>query len=169
MLNLIPYTLFGSTIAFLIFIAIVLIISIVAELNDNGYPIIIAIIVLLLFNHFWGDFPVMYYCTWQNALAYIGIGFLYALLRVYFLGLKMSPADKKRYDLRTTVLRYWAWWWISLVAWILGDILINIGDKVYTISGKIFEHIFTLHDKDVNSNAERPNSTDIEFKGRNKK
>lgn len=85
-----------------------MIISMISDWNRNGYPIIITFVALLILNYYWGNVNVQYYLTWSNILAYIGIGFLYSILRVYIIGRHLSKNEKKRFDLATNVARWWS-------------------------------------------------------------
>ena len=82
----IAFSFFGSAIWFGLIVLALLGSFIWAEVEENGFGAAISLGVVLIINHFWGNFPVMEYISWAKIGIYIGIGFAFAIIRTFFKG-----------------------------------------------------------------------------------
>ena len=141
---LIPFTLFGNAIVFAGCLLMVFTLLIASEVHETFSGSVATVLVFLALNAWWGTMPVMKYITWQNALLYLIIGFIYSLIRTYAKGteLNKSPNDKKYFRLKDHVFRWWFWFPISLITWVFSDLFRDLFDFVYLKLSKIYEGIF---------------------------
>ena len=144
--NLIPFTIFGSGIVFGILMLVLIIIMFVADLKEIGTMATVAVLIFLGINYFWGNFPVMTYLTWRNVLIYLFLGFIFSLVRTILKGRELTPEEKKHYDLRWAVFRWWFLFPISAINWILGRFLKDVFDWIYDKIEHIYTYLFNLGD-----------------------
>ena len=86
--NLIPFTLFGSGIAFGIMLVVIFIVFIVSDIKEDGVTAFILLLIAIGLNYFWGNFPILEYFNIKYFLMYLFIGFLFqvALLLCVLVG-----------------------------------------------------------------------------------
>lgn len=141
--NIIPFTLFGSGIAFGLLVGLLFIVLIVSDLNETGEIAFVAFVVAVGLNYFWGTFPFFSVAiSVRNILIYIFIGFIFSLVRTYFKGKKLSPDAKKYFNLKHHVFRWWFLFPISAITWIFGDLLKDLYDLLYYKISRVYESIF---------------------------
>ena len=155
-------TLFGSFIWFGVFTSLLLILFFVSEFNEEGFIAFFALIVYAIFMYFAGMVDSTVYIpilSWTSILLYLGIGFLFSLIRTYFYGLKrkrdllkksVPTKDDKEYaiqdmisDLKGNVFRWWFMWPISAISWVIKDLLKDFCEFIYKHTSVIFKNIAT--------------------------
>ena len=156
-------TLFGSFIWFCIFTSTLLILFFVSEFNEEGSIAFFALIVYAAFMYLAGIIDPNVYVpilSWTSVLLYLGIGFLFSLIRTYFYGLKKKRTflikyteptkDDKDYaiqdmiyDLKGNVFRWWFMWPISAISWVIKDLLKDFCEFIYKHTKVIFKNIAT--------------------------
>ena len=141
---LFSFTLFGSGIAFGITLGILLIILIFSDLGESGVLGFLAFLIAIVLNHFWGNFPILHYLSFRNISIYLFLGFIFSLVRTYFKGKKLNEQQKKYFELKEHVFRWWFMFPICLINWIFGDLLKDFYNLIYTKLSKIYESIFNL-------------------------
>ncbi len=146
--NLLSFTLFGSGILFGILLLLLFITAIVSDINEDGSWATVAVIIFILLNHFWGTFPLSSIFTYKTILLYLIIGFIFSLLRTYFKGKKLSANDKRFFHLKDHVFRWWLMWPISLIRWVIGDLLVDVYDYVYDLLENMYMSVFNAGSKD---------------------
>jgi hypothetical protein len=145
--QLLTLTIFGSFIWFAILTFILIIAFFVSEKEELGYIATIAVIVYLLLNRFFGNVPILQFITWTNVLSYLGLGFVYTVIRTYFYG---RYAKENGYSLNTlksdlsgNVFRWWFLFPISFIYWMVSDFIAQAWDVIYDLLSNGFEKIFT--------------------------
>lgn len=141
--NILPFTLFGSGVAFGIVAVLLFIVLISADANESGGFALIALLIAIGLNYFWGTFPILSFITVRNVLAYLFIGFLFSLVRTYFKGKKLKPEEKKYFDLKDHVFRWWLLFPISALTWLFGDLLQDLFKFAYSKLDKLYQALFT--------------------------
>lgn len=79
---LLPYTLFGSGIAFGIALCLFLFLLVIFEWNESGQAMLGAFGIFGGIFLLWGSFPITAYITWANVGIYVFTGFLYTVVRI---------------------------------------------------------------------------------------
>ena len=141
-MGLLALTLFGSTLVLGIAVAVLFIALILSDINESGTLATVSFGVFVGLNYFWGNLPLLQIFTIYNILMYVFIGFIFALIRTYFKGRELTSKDKRFYDLRDSVLRWWFLFPISLINWVFGKLLVNVYNLLYDKTEKIFERLF---------------------------
>jgi len=140
--TLLGFTLFGSVIAFYISLVVLFFILIFSEFEESGTTATIAFLSFLAFNYFWGNLPLFEIFTLRNIGVYVSIGFIFAIIRTYFKGRELDKEDKKRFDLKEAIFRWWFLFPISAINWIFGKLLKDFYNFIYSKFQKLFEFIF---------------------------
>lgn len=140
--NLLNFTLFGSGIALGIMLVILFIALIVSDLNESGYWAFALVLIAIGLNYFWGTFPILSFISIKMVLMYLFIGFLFSLIRTYFVGKKLSEDEKKYFKLKEHVFRWWLMFPISALTWIFGDLLKDVYNFVYSKLDRLYQSIF---------------------------
>ena len=144
--SLLHFTLFGSAIAFWIMILIVISISIGADIHEEGFVALVAIIVALILNYFFGSFKIQNYRPdFRFISIYILLGFIFSVVRTYFKGRELSDEAKKRFELKDHVFRWWSMFPICALTWIFGSLLSDLFNIVYRKLKTFYEKIFNFH------------------------
>lgn len=142
--ELLGLTLFGSGIGFLVLLGLLFLALILSDLNENGYFATLSFIVASGLVYFWGDVSVFSVFTFKNIGMYLFIGFLFSLMRTYFKGKELSKDDKKYFELRDNVFRWWFLFPISAINWVCGHLLKDLYNFVYSKVEKLYLSIFNL-------------------------
>jgi hypothetical protein len=163
----ITFTLFGGAVWFVLAVVGLLVALFASEYHENGFGATISIIIALVVNYVWGDFPIMEYVSWGKIGVYIGIGFVFSFLRTYFKGRELSSKYKKylekfeskdsqkepktkpefnkeKFDLKGHVFRWWFLFPVSMLSWFFGSLLKDLGNAVYAKIGKLYEKVLNL-------------------------
>jgi hypothetical protein len=142
--NLIPFAIFGSSLAFAIMVLALIIIFIASDIEESGHIATLALFIALGFNYFWGNFPVLDFFTFKNISIYVFIGFLFSLVRTYFKGKELNkyPEEKKRFRLKEHVFRWWFLFPISAINWFFGHLLKDLFNFVYKGFEQFYDRIF---------------------------
>ena len=140
--NLIPFTLFGSGIAFGIMLVLLFIILISSDIGEDGIYAFLAVTIAAGLNYFWGTFPILSIISLRNISIYLFLGFVFSLIRTYFKGKKLDAEKKKYFDLKEHVFRWWLMFPICLITWVFGDLLKDLCNFVYSKLSKVYQSIF---------------------------
>jgi hypothetical protein len=153
-MDLLSLTIFGSFVWFCIFLAALIIAFFWSEGAEEGSIAFVAVVAFVLVNHFWGNIPLLRFVTWINVFAYLGVGFIYAVIRVYFYGRNTKSDDSSSYyttrainELKGNVFRWWFIWPISLIYWAISDLLGDLWNWIYQRFEGLFEYFFKLGQK----------------------
>ena len=164
--------LFGGSIFWTIAIGVVfLIICFASDIEKNGFYAFGSFILLIVTYYLWGDIKTfLSFFTWINITGYLGIGLLYSFLRTFIEGRKLgkrmlklphkkegehvhytkeSEKDEYIQDLKGNVFRWWFLWPISLINWILTDIIKDLWDFLYQNIRKIYNRILDIGIKTI--------------------
>lgn len=144
---LLSLAIFGSFVWFCIFLAALLVAFFWAENVEQGGIAFVAIVAFATINYFWGNIPLFSYLNWTNALIYLAIGLIYAVIRTYFYG--RNSTERDIHYLKGNVFRWWFLWPISLLNWIVSDLIKDLWDWVYERFHGMFEYFFKLGQKSV--------------------
>lgn len=140
--TLLGLSLFGSVFAFYAVLVVLLIIFFSAEFSESGIIAASSFGCFLLLNYFWGNLPLFEIFTFKNIAIYIIAGFIFAIIRTYFKGRELKGDDKKYFDLKSAIFRWWFLFPVSAINWILGKLLKDLYDFVYSKIEKFFNSIF---------------------------
>jgi len=164
-------TLFGSVVWTIIISSIFIVILILADLYENGWTatgffVVFCFLFIMWGNESWNEFVISF--TWLNALLYFTIGLCHSFIRIYFFGRKKmksfeadtyvhsnyeenKEAERKyiREKLKGNVFRWWFLWPISMVIWILKDMIKEVYDWMYQKLNKVFNFFLNLGMKSV--------------------
>lgn len=168
---LLALTLFGSVIGFWISVVVFLFICFLSDINESGYFAFGSLIIVSVLYYFWGDIKTLLpMFTLVNISIYLGIGLLFSAFRTFFAGrelgkeIKDLPIDKKsgeRYDnqeyrkeqfvkeLKGNVFRWWFMWPISLITWLITDLVKEVWDWTYSKIKNFYNYILDLGIKSV--------------------
>lgn len=173
--TLFAITLFGATAWFWISFVLFIIICFISDLRKDGF---IAFFFLLLFSvlyYFWGDVkPLLEFLTLKNCVLYFTVGLGFAIIRSFFsartLGREIKDLPKTRNDikgqshvydnqedsrnrfldkLKNNVFRWWFMWPISMITWVISDIIKDVYDFIYDKIKGLFEFVVDLGIKSV--------------------
>lgn len=140
--NLIPFTLFGSGVAFGIMLVALFIILIFSDIEESGPSGLVAFLIAIGLNYFWGTFPILNFISFRNISIYLFLGFIFSLIRTYFKGKKLNDKQKQSFELKEHVFRWWLMFPICLITWVFGDLLKELYNFVYSKLSKVYESIF---------------------------
>ncbi len=145
-----------------IFIGVVVLGLILEEAYDGyGFFAAILLISFLIGEYFMGGKAHNYVdLSFRGIGIYIGAGFLYALLRIFFLEVKTEFKNlpdyknvdelekwveaKKKEIIQNNIWRWWINWPISALGWILGDVFKYIRSLIWKLLQSLFVAVFNL-------------------------
>jgi len=139
---LVPFTLFGSGIAFGIMLVLLFIILTISDIGESGGVAFAAFLIAVGLNYFWGTFPILAIVSFRSVSIYLFLGFIFSLIRTYFMGKKLDANQKAYFNLKEHVFRWWLMFPISLINWVIGDLLKDLYDIVYIKLSKVYLTIF---------------------------
>ena len=169
-------TLFGSAIWFWVFAVTFVIVCFVSETTKNGVLAFGTLVALTILVYFKGSVdPLLEVLTLRNVSIYLALGLFYSMLRTFFEARKLGnrikdfPETKKeakernlnQYEtkesekkdfierLKGNVFRWWFMWFISLITWMLTDIVKDVYDYVYSKLAGVFKWVVDLGVKSV--------------------
>lgn len=158
----------GSVVFFYVVMAIWIWILFASEAGENGWLATIATLVLIgLFNVLNTSFDMWALFSWPKIGIYIGIGLVYAVIRVYIFGMKARKDIEERrfssgekyfdangieknlineykYELKGHVFRWWFLWPVSIIHWAIQDLITDLWNWIYAQLKRVFESIFEL-------------------------
>lgn len=164
-LNALPQIfLFGSVLYFYLFSLIFLTILFFADYHESGFHAFGAFLIFLGVTFYWGTFEPLEYLSWGSVGLYLGIGFLYSLVRTYFYGrkalvyggYKTDPSDdekikyienqisERKVHLKGNVFRWWFLFPVSFIDWVLSDLVKDIYDWIYKYLHKLYDSILDI-------------------------
>lgn len=144
------FSLFGSFLWFYGLIGLLFILLVISDIRSDGYSAFFVFSVSIGILLKWSDFPVHDVFTWANIAIYLLIGFVFAIIRVYFKGVEhrkkeeQYPNSTMYYKLKHHVFRWWFMWPISLLNWAIKDLISNLWDFIYKKLEIIFDYIYNL-------------------------
>lgn len=142
--DLIPFTLFGSGIAFGIALMVVFILLVIGDLNESGWFASLIMFIALVVNYFWGTFPTFEFITLKNVGMYLFLGFLFSIVRTYFKGKELDEDSKKYFNLKEHVFRWWFLFPIALLNWVFGTILKDLYNLLYGKLELLYVKLFNM-------------------------
>jgi len=172
---LLALTLFGSVIWFWISVVVFLIICFSSDVEENGFFAFGSLIIVSVLYYFWGDIKILLpMFTLVNIAVYLGVGLLFSTFRTFFAGrelgkeikdlpktkadaLKISHSSnsqeyqKERFidDLKGNVFRWWFMWPVSLITWLVTDLVKEVWDWSYSKVKNFYNYILDLGIKSV--------------------
>jgi hypothetical protein len=159
-------TLFGAALWFWLSVLLFVIICFISDVKEEGYGATVALIAFSILLYFWGDLkPITSIFTIQNGLIYLGIGLVFSTIRTFFSARQLwetiknlpvtternSKYDTQEYkkekfinELKGNVFRWWFMWPISMITWLVTDIVRDIWNYLYSKFKGFFEFIVEL-------------------------
>lgn len=137
-------TLFGAWWAFSGAVVVWFYCLFASENEENGWIASIATAVFLGLLYYKSNVNPLPYFTLLNVLLYVGVGFVYSLIKTYF----YSRAGGYKSELKEHVFRWWGLWPVSLLYWIFSDLLKDLYDVVYSKISVVYDKIFEFGKKD---------------------
>lgn len=159
--TILAITLFGSTWWAIGILSSLIITYFISEVREDGYTSVITTIISLLLFYFWGKqtfFGFISLLSIKYILFYLLFGLIHAIFRIYFKGryeaIKKieSPEYKSYFRIEEHIFRWWFQWPVSLLIWIVRDMISDICNYIYSKFSKIFESVFELGFKSVKTN-----------------
>lgn len=156
---LLAFTIFGSVVWFYIILTIVLIALIASDIQEEWLAPLVIVGAFILINYFWGNIPIGKYLTWSNVGIYIGVGFIFSLIRTFFKGKELkreyeslqtllsNPYEqslqeyKSEFALKANVFRWWFMFPISIITWLFGSVFKDIWNYVYSKLATVYTKI----------------------------
>jgi hypothetical protein len=157
-------TLFGSVVWALIVIGIFITICFISDVKENGFVATTFLVIFSLLFFKWGKDSLPTFIsvfTWKFFTVYFSLGLIHAFIRVFFHGRsEMKKVNEYRLEEKTyeyninrkikeNVFRWWFMWPISLITWIISDMVEEIYDWLYQRISKAFDYVFNLGIKSV--------------------
>lgn len=140
--------LFGSIVYFWVFASIITIILLASEKYESWFWVVASILGFISVTHFLTDLDVESVLNGWNLLGYFVIGFLYAILRTFIWGRKTTPSKSEIpmsfYDIKSKVIAWWTLWPVSIINWVLSDLISDVCSFIYDRFDKLFEYVFKL-------------------------
>lgn len=148
-------TLFGGTIWMIVVATIFLIAIFWSDYSENGFAITFSFGAILALFYFWGSAPlweVFPLFSWKFLALYFSIGIGYAVMKT-FLYFKKKAKNRfsgktqeeiwsdTKYDLKGNVFRWWFAWPVSLIVWIVGDLVADVFSAIWTRIKGVFEKV----------------------------
>lgn len=141
--NLISFTLFGSGVAFGIMMVALFILLLSADVWEEGTVAVVAVLIAIGLNYFWGTFPILKFISIRNISIYLFLGFIFSLIRTYFKGKELKGSDNKKYfNLKDHVFRWWFLFPFSLINWVFGHLLKDLYNWIYSKTSSIYLSLF---------------------------
>jgi hypothetical protein len=162
--TLMTLTLFGSVVWALIVIGLFIAFCFYSDVNENGFIATVSLIIFGFMFFKWGkeSLPVFKsFFTWSFFIIYFSLGLLHAFIRVFFHGRsEMKKVNEYRLQghtyeynidrkIKENIFRWWFMWPVSLIVWIISDMIKEICDFIYQKMSKVFDFIFNLGVKSV--------------------
>jgi hypothetical protein len=147
------FLLFGSFVWFWIITGILLICLFLSDIEEQGYAATTSLIIFLGLNYFWGNLDISQFFNFKLIGIYLLIGLIYSFIKTYFYARKKGE-DGREY-IKENVFRWWGLWPISLINWILSDIIRDLYNLIYDKLSNLYNGIFNLG---LKSNGEKTNS-----------
>lgn len=172
--TLLTLTLFGSVVWFWIVVITFLVICFASDINENGFFAFGTLVILVVLFYFKGNVdPLLKFFSLANILSYLGLGLVFSALRTFFagrtLGKRIKDLPKTRKDmngqshifqnqeyekkyfideLKGNVFRWWFMWPVSLITWLVTDLIKDLWDFIY---GKLKSFYAWIVELGVNS------------------
>lgn len=159
-------TLFGSVWYFWISVVILFVLFFVSEADENGFLALGSLIAVTILYYFWGDIKtILPLFSFINISIYLLLGLTFSTLRTFFAGRELGKRiknlpekdnggmysanqeyQKKEFidKLKGNVFRWWFMWPISLISWLVTDLVKEIWDYVYSKLSGFYNYIVEL-------------------------
>lgn len=159
-------TLFGSIFWGVAALVILIGLCFWADVEEEGWiALIIGIIFGVIFYLFGRDTLHNFFSllTFVNISLYLGVGLLYAFVRIFFYGRNQAykfneekKTNKSEYytpridrDIKSHVFRWWFLWPISLINWVIKDVVRDVYNFAYDKLSRVFNFVLDLGIKSV--------------------
>jgi len=99
--QLLTITIFGYVTWWIIISIAIILIFVVSDLSENGYVATFFLVVYVAIFYIWGnvgDSKILSIFTISNLSIYLGIGFIYALIKSYLFGYKQGNLINDKYN-----------------------------------------------------------------------
>ena len=136
------FTLFGSVIGFYIAVLFLIGLLFYSDIEEEGYGAFFSFLIFCGVTYFWSNFNILSYFSWGLVGSYLGIGLLYSFIKTYFYARKNG--EKGRKYIKENVFRWWFLWPVSLINWILSDIIKDLYNFLYNRLSDLYNEIFNL-------------------------
>ena len=146
-LNFLPsFVLWGSAITFWIVVGVLTLILFASENAENGYFAFVSFLIFGVGNYFFGNFNMLDILSLSSVGIYLGVGFVYALIRTYIYGSKNKTLSKGYIGerLKENVFRWWFMFPVSFIYWVFSDLVSDVYDFLYKRLEKLFYAVFLL-------------------------
>jgi hypothetical protein len=78
-------------------------------------------------------------------MIYLFLGFIFSLIRTIAKGRELKDTeDKKYFELKEHVFRWWLLWPICAITWVLGRLLVDVYNFLYSKISRVYEFLFNL-------------------------
>jgi|AntRauMFilla1563_2_1112583.scaffolds.fasta_scaffold03221_4 hypothetical protein len=144
---LVGFTLFGSILNFWFLTVGSAIVLLISEKHNSWFWLIFIILGYLVLIQGGSNFDIRESFSPWYLLYYLIIGFIYALIRTYFHGNKITSKkdfDNKKYGIKDKIIKWWVLFPLSFINWVLSDLLNDIMNFLYNRFDKLFEYVFKL-------------------------
>ncbi len=138
--------LFGSFVWFCVILACLIAVFFWSENVEHGGIAFVGIVCFLIINHYWGNIPIRDYISVTSVSIYLGLGLIYSVIRTYYYGRNSKYQDDIDY-LKGNVFRWWLLFPISLINWLVTDLLSDLWNSIYARLRGMFEYFFNLGKK----------------------
>lgn len=168
---LLALTVFGSVIWFWISVFIFLVVCFASDINKNGFVAFLFLVIISVLYYFWGDVKtILPLFSLLNISIYLGAGLLFSTIRTFFAGRELGKLiknlpekkDSSYYgdtkesekadfvnELKGNVFRWWFMWTISLINWLVSDLIGQVWDYSYSKLKNFYNYILDLGIKSV--------------------
>lgn len=124
------------------------------EMEDGyGVATTLFLVVFIFTDFYFGELHNNIDMSFRGIAIYLGCGFVYVVIRVFFLGFSTKEQgkdiddDHKLYLIKNHIWRWWLNWVISLLGWIYGDVARKIVDLLWGLLKSIMLGVFNLGNK----------------------
>lgn len=169
---LLGLTLFGSVLAFWGLVILFIVICFISDLEKNGIFAFFLFIGLIILYHFKSNFDnLLEFFSFAHVSIYLAIGLIYSGIRTFFKGRELgkkiqflpqsNDSSKRIYDskesnrkefvenLKGNVFRWWFMWPVSLINWLVTDLIKDAWDYIYSKLKRMYNYILELGVKSV--------------------
>lgn len=144
------FTLFGMWWAFSLATVVWIFTLFAAEGEENGSIAFVTSGIFFGLIYYDGKIDILSIFSWMNILSYIGIGFVYSLIKTFF----YAKNGGNKSQLKEHVFRWWFLWPISFLYWCFSDLIRNLYDLIYNKISILYDEIFEFATKDKEKEEE---------------
>jgi len=156
----VAYTFFGSAVWFAVVALALLFMLFVSDVHENGFIATASVVIVIIGNYVWGNFPILDYISVTSIGLYLAVGFGFSILRTVFKGRELTAEyeeetnnykndwslaeHKKKFDLKGHVFRWLFMFPVSMLTWFFGSICRDFWNLFYSKFGKMYERLLNL-------------------------